>query len=96
MSRGKLNEVSDLTIEVAAILRERIARKQIKQAEIAKATKISTTQLSGIVNGEKRIDIEQLDRIAQALGLTLLEVVEKADSESAHRRIDSGIKPLVT
>lgn len=94
MPRGTMNTVTELTLEIAAILRAHIARERLNQGAIAKAAGVSPAVLSGIVNGIKRIDIEQLDRITQAVGLPLLDVVKRADQATGHRRIDSGIKPV--
>jgi len=93
MSQGSLNEVSALTLEIAGLLRAQIALKQIKQNDIAKQARISKQQLSAMLNGLKRIDIEQLDRITQAIGIPLLKVIKQADENTASRRIESGIKP---
>lgn len=74
-----------LSKEIAATLRAQLARKQFSQADLAEAVQISQTQLSGILNAKKHVDIEQLDELCFALGLTFRQVVADADKATAHR-----------
>jgi transcriptional regulator with XRE-family HTH domain len=96
MPRGAKSDPGLLTNEVAAILRAQMARKQLLQNAIAEEADISQTQLSGILNGHKHIDIEQLDRLCYALGLTLRDVVGEADEATTARYLapDWPTKPL--
>lgn len=85
MARGTKSAPGALSKEIAATLRAQLARKQFSQADLAEAVQISQTQLSGILNAKKHVDIEQLDEICFALGLTFRQVIADADKATAHR-----------
>lgn len=88
MTRGTKPKPSLLTQEVAGILRGQLGRKRLTQAQVAVAAQISTTQLSGIFNGTKSIDLDQLDRICWAIGLEPNEVLEEAVGETVERHLE--------
>ncbi|TFB96566.1 MULTISPECIES: helix-turn-helix domain-containing protein [unclassified Cryobacterium] len=87
MAKGTKPTPGPLTQEVAGILRAELARHRLLQGQLAAATGISTTQLSGILNGQKQIDIEQFDKLVWALGLDFVEVLRDADSHAADRQL---------
>jgi transcriptional regulator with XRE-family HTH domain len=75
-----------LTTEIAALLREHIARKQWNQTTVAEAAGIATSTFNDLINGRKIIDIEQLDRIAWAARYPLVELVKKAEENTINRQ----------
>jgi plasmid maintenance system antidote protein VapI len=76
-----------LSEALGEILRAQIARKKLKQSDIAAEMGISQTQLSGIVNAKKHVDIEQLDQLCWVIGLEFWEVVQEADNEVTDRQL---------
>lgn len=90
MPSGTKPEPGVLSQEVAAILRAQLARKRITQAELADAVNSAQTQISGILNARKHVDIEKLDEICQALGLEFAEVIREADAATEARYFDEG------
>lgn len=85
-----------LSKEVAAILRAQIARRSLRQDHLSQAVGISQAQMSGILNGKKLLDIEQLDRICWAIGLKYRDVIAEADDAtmSRHAEKDWHVDPL--
>lgn len=74
--------------EVAATLREKIARENLSHQQIADAVGISRPQVSKIIAGDKAIDMELLDELCWALGLKFRDVVVDADTKTAFRHVD--------
>ncbi len=74
---------SVLTQTVAGIIRGRMARFGIGQAELAAAINVSQSQLSKMVRGIRPIDIDQLDGMAVALGLDAWSVLREAEEAVA-------------
>lgn len=89
MASGTKQQPGTLSREVAAILRAQMARRKILQTQVADATGISQTQLSGILGARKHVDLEQLDEICYALGLSFREVIAEADMESSSRHAEA-------
>jgi transcriptional regulator with XRE-family HTH domain len=83
MPSGSKAPPGPLTQEVAAIIRERLARKQWPQARLADAIRgkvsgVSAPQLSRMLNGTGHIDMDQLDAICAALDLDPVRVLSDA------------------
>lgn len=79
-----------LSQEVAAILRAQMARKRVSQGELATAVNSAQSQVSGILNARKHVDIEKLDELCQALGLEFAEVIRSADRATEARYLAEG------
>ena len=77
-----------LSQEVAAILRERMGRFNLTNAQLAKAVGMSPQQIGAVLLAKKHIDVEQLDRICWALGKSLADVTREAEKNSQERLID--------
>lgn len=88
MSTGSKPEPGALTREVAGILRAEIARHRLLQGDVAKAAGMSPNQLSGILRGNKHVDLDQLDRLCWALGLSFRDVAADADRHADSRQAD--------
>jgi plasmid maintenance system antidote protein VapI len=87
MASGTKPPPGVLSEALGEILRAQIARKKLKQSDIAAEMGISQTQLSGIVNAKKHVDIEQLDQLCWVIGLEFWEVVQEADNEVTDRQL---------
>lgn len=81
---------ADLGREVAAILRGQLARAGRTQTQLATAASISQSQISKLLRGERPIDVDQLDRMCAALGLSIERVIEEADTQTEGRDIPWG------
>lgn len=78
---------SPLTAALAAQLRAERAAAGLTQADLAKASGISRVQLARIEGGERTLDVAQAADIAKALGLTLVEFVQRAEE-----RLDAEVR----
>ena len=77
-----------LAIEIAGILRAELARKQLRQTDLVAPTGISEGQLSKMFGGKKAFDIEDLDKLALAMGLDLMtQIIKPADAATQHRHL---------
>ena len=86
-----------LSLELSAAIRAEIARRhELKQGIVARASDISTAQLSDILTDKKQFDIEQLDRVCFALGWKLGDVVRAAENatESRHAERDATARTI--
>jgi DNA-binding Xre family transcriptional regulator len=90
MPTGAKPQPGPLTSEIAASLRAHIARKNWKDREVADATGIPASTFSQLMSGHKQIDIEQLDRIAWALHLDIVDVIKAAEDVTHHRQASKG------
>lgn len=71
---------SPLTAALAAQLRAERAAAGMTQAELAHAAGISRVQLARIEGGERTLDVAQAADLSRALGLTLVEFVQRAEA----------------
>jgi DNA-binding Xre family transcriptional regulator len=71
-------QVTQTTIELAAILRERIGRLNMSNAEIARQADIDPSTLSRLLRGVRPFYAEDLERVCEALGLDLGDVMARA------------------
>ena len=90
MPTGAKPEVGAFTREVGALLRARIARLGLTQAETAEASGISSSQFSKMLKGTRNIDLDQLDKICYYLGLDMIDVIPEADRETEARFLGWG------
>lgn len=87
MATGTRTPPTELSDAIASILRGHIARKQLKQADVADAVGMSQSQLSGVLNGKKHVDVEQLDEICFAIGSSFVEVIAEAHTMTRTRTL---------
>ena len=90
MAAGSKPAPGPLSEAIAEILRGQQARKKTTAQAISKAVGMSPAQLSGVLNGQKHVDVEQLDRICFALSLDMEAVLREADEMSAGRFSEPG------
>lgn len=77
-----------LTLEIAAILRERIGRDQLTQSRIAADARMSAPMLSAFLRGKKNIDVEKLDGICRSIGYPIVELIARAEGETTVRLVE--------
>lgn len=87
MPRGAKKPPGPLVEEVAGILRGQVGRAKLSHQLIADAIGVSRGQVSKILDGQKQIDLEQLDELCWALGLNFRDVILEADRESQFRHV---------
>ncbi|PZO98731.1 MAG: hypothetical protein DI609_09950 [Corynebacterium urealyticum] len=66
---------------IARLLNDERLHKGITQAELAESTGISQSQISKQMRGTRDINIDELSAIADALDISLVELIRKAEQE---------------
>lgn len=78
-----------MSIAVASVLQSEVkARKgteKLTQRALADAVHVSQSQMSKYLRGERSLNIDELDAICTRLGLSIVDVVSRAD-ELRHGR----------
>lgn len=70
------------------MLRAEMGRQNnLSKSELARRAKLDRTAVSDIVRGLQQADLEQFDAICQALGVSMTEILEKAEAETDSRRL---------
>jgi len=88
MPRAAKPAPGPLSLEVASILRAEMGRQNnMSKAELARRSKLDRTAVSDIVRGLSQADIEQLDAICQALGISMTAVIKEAEKTTDSRRL---------
>ncbi|MCU1545029.1 MAG: hypothetical protein JWP30_129 [Homoserinimonas sp.] len=87
MPRGTKGAPGPLSYEIAATIRGELARQKMSKTHLAQEVGISLPQLSKIVAGLKRVDIEDLEAILTTLGLNLRQVLSNAEAATQSRRL---------
>jgi hypothetical protein len=86
MPSGARTPPGPLTQEITALLREHIARARLKYNAVAAAAHIPPSTFSDVIGGKKPLDIEQLDYIAWAVGVSLVDLVKTAEKNTDARQ----------
>lgn len=89
-------EPSDLTKEVAAIIKGLMVRRGHEQQDLAAAVGVSPAQMSRMLAGGKHWDIDQLSRATDFLDADLRAILIDAEETVARRNVapvaeDGGI-----
>lgn len=81
---------SDLSTEIARIIRERRAGLDVAptQAALAEAIGVSQAFMSSALAGTAVLDIEQLDMLCTALGLDVVTVIREAEAAANNKHED--------
>lgn len=70
--------VSDLEVALAARLRSEIALQRIVKTQLAEDIGVHRTHLSRVIHGRTHIDLDLLDSLADALGISVVELIRDA------------------
>jgi len=62
-------------------------QNSMSKSELARKAGMDRTAVSDIVRGLQQADIEQLDSICQALGISMTEIIGKAEKATDSRRL---------
>lgn len=84
-------EPSDLTKEIAAIIKGLMVRRGVEQQVLAASVGVSPAQMSRMLSGGKHWDIDQLFRATAFLGADFNAVVDDAERTVAAR---TNVTPL--
>ncbi len=74
-----------LGMEVAALLREAVARREMTQAEVGQKAGISTSQVSKYLRAIRPITIDELDNICRAIGVSFERLIVEAGYRTRDR-----------
>lgn len=66
---------------IARLLNDERLQKGVTQAELSESTGISQSQISKQMRGTRDINIDELSAIADALDISLVELIRKAEQE---------------
>jgi transcriptional regulator with XRE-family HTH domain len=87
---------------VAAEIRSQRAARKMKQDALADAADINTATLSRMERGQRAIDLEQVDRIARALGMRTADFIDAAIKHADERArkeeiylVDGSVDPVI-
>ncbi|MFT4041829.1 MAG: helix-turn-helix domain-containing protein [Gordonia sp. (in: high G+C Gram-positive bacteria)] len=84
------NSRSDVLAHVARNLRELRTQRGLSQAALARASGISRRMIVNVEGGDTNISLASLDRLAEALDVTFVDMVRDPD----HRSRDPDIRDL--
>lgn len=89
MPTGTSTAPGPLTVAIAAILRGELAKQRMTKTAFAERVgTVSRAQISKMLNGEKPIDIEDLDRMAFAVGRELKDLIKEAEALTPARFLE--------
>lgn len=94
MPKGTNTAPGPLTEAIADIINARMGELRTNKSRVAAATGIPRTSLGHIIAGTAVYDVEQLDKVCQALGLEIEDVLKRGADRTQHRVIDSGVHPI--
>lgn len=77
MPTGK-RQVEAVGRAVAAEIRSEVARRKLRVGDLAKLADIPQSTLSKLLAGTAVIDVDQLAKVSQALGIEVAELVSRA------------------
>lgn len=81
MSPRPKDTMSNFGKVIARLLNDERLQKGVTQAELAESTGISQSQISKQLRGTRDINIDELSAIADALDISLVELIRKAEQE---------------
>ena len=81
MSPRPKDTMSNFGKVIARLLNDERLQKGVTQAELAESTGISQSQISKQLRGTRDINIDELSAIADALDISLIELIRKAEQE---------------
>lgn len=93
MSSQPRSRPAALGVEIAARLREALARRQVTQAELGSRVSISTSQISLYLRGKRSMSLDEFNNICMALGLSADEIFSQAFLLTGDQRETAGMAP---
>ncbi|MCZ4067851.1 helix-turn-helix transcriptional regulator [Microbacterium sp. H37-C3] len=94
MPSGKTPEPGPLSHHVAKLLATEIARRGLRQTDVAAQAGMSASQLSRVLAVKKVFTIDQLDAVCRAVGIPITQVVVVPGQQSRRTRDGSPIRRI--
>ncbi|MFS0712304.1 helix-turn-helix transcriptional regulator [Microbacterium sp. 2P01SA-2] len=95
MPTGRTPEPGPLSRHVANLLATEIARRGLRQTDVAAAAGMSASQLSRVLAAKKVFTIDQLDGVCRAVGIPLAQVVVVPGQQPSRRTRDGSDIPRI-
>lgn len=87
---------TELSLAVAAQLRAERAVANMTIEELVKRSGVSKNSLLAVLNGKRTADVSQVDAIARALGVSLIEIFMRAEERVAAEQAHPTDEPRVS
>ncbi|APF32913.1 XRE family transcriptional regulator [Microbacterium sp. SGAir0570] len=94
MPSGKTPEPGPLSRHVAHLLSIEIARRGLRQSDIAARAGMSSSQLSRVLAAKKVFTLDQLDAVCRAVGVPITQVVD-VPGQQPGRALDAASVPRI-
>jgi len=94
MPKGRNSQPGAITEAMAHAIRLRMAEVRTNKTRLAEASGIPRTTLGNLVEGTVVFDIEQLDRVCQALNTSIEDVIKTSTERTAQPPASSGVAPI--
>jgi transcriptional regulator with XRE-family HTH domain len=95
MTMNSVTAVTPLTESVAEEIRVALARRRMRQSHLARQLGTSDQWLSIRLRGIQPIDLNDLQRIAAALGVSVVDLIPAGERDAAGEPIDRKVRNLV-
>ena len=94
MPTGRTPEPGPLSHHVANLLAAEIARRGLRQTDVAAQAGMSASQLSRVLAVKKVFTLDQLDAVCRAVGIPIAQVVVMPGGRARRARGTGGIAPI--
>ncbi|OYC97106.1 helix-turn-helix domain-containing protein [Microbacterium sp. Yaish 1] len=94
MPTGRTPEPGPLSHHVAHLLATEIARRGLRQTDVAAQAGMSASQLSRVLAVKKVFTLDQLDAVCRAVGIPIAQVVVMPGGRARRARRTGGIAPI--
>ncbi len=88
------NEQRDLGLRIGIIVRRNREHQNMTQSDLAKQSKVTQAEVSYIERG-KRSHLKTLDRVADALGMKLSEMIHRAENIGDRKAVLRQVQELI-
>ncbi|RJO71434.1 helix-turn-helix domain-containing protein [Nocardia panacis] len=98
MSKAAKGPAGPYALAVADEIRAELARRNLEQKTVVEVTGISSSYLSARLRGDKPFDLNDIETIAEALGMSPHTLLTRADllTQSRGATAEDGYGPRVT
>ncbi|MDQ1215771.1 MULTISPECIES: helix-turn-helix domain-containing protein [Microbacterium] len=91
MPSGKTPQPGPLSRHVANLLAAEIARRGLRQTDVAARAGMSASQLSRVLAAKKVFTLDQLDAVCRAVGTPIAQVVDMPGQQPHRARTGSPV-----
>jgi hypothetical protein len=91
-----MTTIQDLQDELRSHVRARIGRGELTGRELARHAEFPQGHLSNFLNSRRGLSVDSMDRLLQALGIGVLDLLDVEDRQrrAAPRRSGEGLEPV--